>query len=87
MNKKSQMGRFMLIIVALVLVLVAFSFIEPLKDVLNDVTGINGFNCTNPSNPTLSYKVPCWFLQGGVVIVIGFILYYIYMWVVNNWKK
>jgi hypothetical protein len=85
--KQAQMGRVMLLIVAAVLVLTLFSFIEPLKSVLDDVTGVNGFNCSDASNPTLSYKLPCWTLQGGVVIVIGFILYYIYAWVIGNWKK
>jgi hypothetical protein len=87
MNKKAQMERPLLIIIAIVLILVALAFIEPLKGVLDDVLGVNGFNCSNPSNPTLSYKLPCWFLQGGVFIVVGGILYYIYKWVVNNFKK
>lgn len=85
--KKAQMGRVLLLIVAVVIGLVMISFIEPLKENLNDVIGSDGFNCSDPTNPTLSYKLPCWFLQGGVVIVIGFMLYYLYMWVVNNWKK
>lgn len=81
------MGRVMLLIVAAVLILTSLSFIDPLKGVLDDVTGVNGFNCADTTNPTLSYKLPCWFLQGGVVIVVGGLLYFIYEWVKNNWKK
>lgn len=98
MNKSGQLWLGFALVFFL-LVLTAFSTIEPLKETLDNVRGNTGLNCPNTptfnqtsydlnsSTEKLTYRPTCFVTGISLVWFIGFILIAGVIWVYNHWRK
>lgn len=100
MNKKGQIS-FVFLLVFFLLMIVSFSFIEPLKETLDSsaVRGSEGLNC--PGTPTfnstafnqqtvfeqLNYRGTCFVTGISMVWLVGAVLIYGAIWVFDNWAR
>lgn len=76
MNKK---GRMILvwIYVAVFLFIVLIALIEPMKGPLQDA--LDGLSCSSTSNSFI--KPVCFLIKGGVVLFVGFFLFFLLDWI------
>lgn len=81
MNKKGKIIAFIWIFLGALFILTLFSLIDPLKEQLDNAVGVEGLDC---STPTEGKRGSCIVVKGALLIFVLGIGYYIVTGVINK---